>query len=107
MRHTTSRDGDCVVRYAHAGDRQAIVRLAQLDSAREPTGPVLVAECAGGVVAALALAGGDPIADPFVRTAELVQLLRVRGAQLGSASWARRRRLRDRATRLLRPATAA
>jgi hypothetical protein len=98
---------DCVVRYAHQGDREAIVRLAQLDSAREPTGPLLVAESAGGIVAALPLAGGDPIANPFERTAELVELLRLRAAQLEVGPLGRRRGLRDHVIRLLRPATAS
>jgi hypothetical protein len=108
MRHATRYAGwdDCVVRYAHAGDREAIFRLAQLDSARPPMGPLLVAESRGGIVAALPLAGGDPVADPFVPTAELVELLRLRAAQLGGSP-ARRRELRARAVRLLRPATAS
>lgn len=109
MRHTTSNlaQTDCVVRYARAEDREAIVRLAQLDSARAPAAPLLVAESGGGIVAALPLAGGDPIADPFVRTTELVELLSLRGAQLGAGSQGRRRSLHDHAVRLLRPATAS
>jgi hypothetical protein len=109
MRHATSNlaETDCVVRYARAEDREAIVCLARLDSAREPAGPLLVAESAGGIIAALPIAGGDPIANPFVRTAELVELLRLRAAQLGSGRTPRRRGLRDHAIRLLRPATAS
>ncbi len=109
MRHTTSKLGqiDCVVRYAHAGDREAIIHLAQLDSVREPAGPLLIAESGGGIVAALPLAGGDPVADPFVRSAEMVELLRLRGAQLGPRSRSRPRGLRDHAIRLLRLATAS
>jgi len=95
------------LRYAHGGDREAIVRLAQLDSQREPTGTLLVAESETGVVAALPLEGGDPIANPFVRTAELTELLRLRAAQLSAEQNGQRRGLRHRATRLLRPATAA
>lgn len=109
MRHATSNlaQTDCVVRYAHAEDREAIVRLAQLDSAPEPAGPLLVAESAGRIVAALPLGGGDPIANPFVRTAELVELLRFRGGQLEVGSHGRRRGLLDHAVRLLRFATAS
>jgi hypothetical protein len=96
---------NCALRYAHAGDREAIVRLAQLDSRREPTGTLLVAESDAGIVAAVPLGGGDAVADPFVRTAELVEVLRLRAAQLSSEPNGRRRGLRHRATRLLRPAT--
>lgn len=80
-----SQPFDFTVRYAQGGDREAIIRLAQLDSQREPRGTLLVAESEAGIVAALALEGGDPIADPFVRTAELVELLRVRRGQLNAA----------------------
>jgi hypothetical protein len=60
---------ECTLRYAHAGDREAIVRLAQLDSQREPSAPLLVAESEGRIIAALPLEAGDAIANPFVRTA--------------------------------------
>jgi hypothetical protein len=102
---TTSTE--CTLRYAHGGDREAIVRLAQLDSQREPTGTLLVAESEADIVAALPLEGGEPIANPFVRTAELVELLRARAAQLSAEPARPRRRLGSRATRLLRWATAA
>jgi hypothetical protein len=71
------------VRVASAADMLAIERLAQLDSAVAPRGPILVAEFGrGGVVAALSIDNGDVIADPFVPTAELVALLRLRARQL-------------------------
>jgi hypothetical protein len=98
---------ECTLRYAHAGDREAIIRLAQLDSQREPSGPLLVAESEGRVVAALPLEAGDAIANPFVRTAELVEILRMRAAQLSSESNGRRRGLRRCAIQVFRPATAA
>jgi hypothetical protein len=60
----------------------AIERLAQLDSARRPSGPVLVAAVGGEPVAALPLDGGAAIADPFQRTAALVSLLELRVAQM-------------------------
>jgi hypothetical protein len=96
---------DCTLRYAHAGDRGAIVRLAQLDSHPEPRGALFVAESEAGIVAAVPLEGGDAIANPFVRTAELIEVLRLRAAQLGSEPKGQRRGLRQRATRLWRPAT--
>ena len=61
---------------------EAIERLAQLDSARRPSGPVLVAAVAGEPVAALPLDGGPAIADPFQQTAALVSLLELRVAQM-------------------------
>jgi hypothetical protein len=61
---------------ACARDRSALERLAQLDSRRLPPGPHLVAMREGRIDAAVSLATGDVVADPFRRTAELCQLLR-------------------------------
>ncbi|MDQ6822575.1 MAG: hypothetical protein M3076_19950 [Actinomycetota bacterium] len=61
---------------------EAIERLAQLDSAKCPSGPLLAAAIDGQLLAALPLAGGRAIANPFARTAELVALLELRVAQL-------------------------
>ena len=61
---------------------QAIERLAQLDSAKRPSGPVLIAAVAGKPVAALPLDGGPVIADPFQPTAAVVSLLELRVAQM-------------------------
>jgi hypothetical protein len=46
---------------------------------------VLVAEAEGAVVAAHSPTTGATIADPFRRTAEVVQLLELRGAMLRAA----------------------
>ncbi len=73
------------VRFSAPLDREAITRLAQLDSTPAPAGPSLVAEVGGELVAALPLDGGRPIADPFRRTEEIVRLLTVRAAQLRGA----------------------
>jgi hypothetical protein len=70
------------VRQTHVGDEAALARLAALDSAHAPKGPALVAEADARILAALPLGGGRPIADPFVPTAELVALLRLRAEQL-------------------------
>jgi hypothetical protein len=72
---------DRVTMYLSEAD-EAIERLAQLDSARRPAGPVLVAAVGGEPVAAVPLDGGPAIADPFQRTAALVSLLDLRAAQL-------------------------
>jgi hypothetical protein len=74
------------IRHAAAADAERLRRLAQLDSAPAPSGPMLVAEVDGRLRAALPLAGGAaPIADPFYRGAELLELLRMRAAQLARA----------------------
>ena len=71
-----------VIRTATAADVPALHRLAALDCAACPRGPLLVAEVEGQIRAALPLAGGASVADPFHRAAELVELLRLRTAQL-------------------------
>ncbi len=68
------------VRPAYADDERAILRLAALDSAAVPSAPLLVAEVEGELRAALSLADGRCIADPFRPTALLVQLLRTQAA---------------------------
>ena len=72
---------DGVTMYPSEPD-EAIERLAQLDSARRPSGPPLVAAVGGEPVAALPLDGGPAIADPFQPTTALVSLLEPRGAQM-------------------------
>lgn len=72
---------DIVIRRASPADTRTLWRLAALDDAPAPiAGPhVLIAEIAGEAVAAVA--GGRAIADPFRRTAELVELLKLREQQ--------------------------
>lgn len=57
-------------------DHGALARLAELDSARPLSGPVLVAESCGELVAAQSLDTGRTIADPFRFTAGTVQAMR-------------------------------
>jgi hypothetical protein len=73
---------ELVIRLARPDDGPAIERLAELDSARVPTGDVIVAEVRGSVWAALSLADFHAVADPFRPTGELVFLLVERGRQL-------------------------
>ena len=73
------------LRIATSADRPAIERLAQLDESRPPAAPVLLGVLMARPVAALSLADGCVIADPFTPTAELVELLRVRARQLRGA----------------------
>ena len=88
-----STGGSVTLRFGGAIDETALARLAQLDSAVAPAQPVLVAEVGGRLVAALSLVDGTVIADPFHRTADLVDLLRARAGQLRGEARARRRGL--------------
>jgi len=65
-----------LLRTARADDDADLVRLAALDSARPLTGPVLVAEENGVLVAALCLSTGRAVANPFVTCLHLIELLR-------------------------------
>jgi len=80
------------LRYAAAADAERLQLLAELDSAGTPSGPALVAEVDGRLVAALPLDGGAPISDPFHRGAELMELLRMRASQLGRGAARRAQR---------------
>jgi hypothetical protein len=55
-----------------------------------PRGRQLLAEVEGEVVAALPLAGGALLGDPFRRTAHFLPLMRVRAAQVQAPSRSRR-----------------
>ena len=70
------------VRLARPADRAALERLAGRDSARMPDGEVIIAVVDGELRAGITVPGGTVIADPFRPTAELVELLRLRAAQL-------------------------
>jgi hypothetical protein len=85
------------IRIAGASDAPDLRRLAQLDTARPLRGTALLAIVDGRPVAAVSLADGRVVADPFIRTAAVVQMLQVRRAQLaqhgaGTSSLPRRPR---------------
>jgi hypothetical protein len=65
------------IRAATPGDGRTLMRLAALDSSPIPFGPTLIAEVDGEAQAALSLRDGRAIGDPFARTAELIDLLRL------------------------------
>jgi hypothetical protein len=65
-----------VIRHATDADICALAELSILDSRPPLTGPALIAELDGIARAALALRDGNVAADPFVPTADLVELLR-------------------------------
>jgi hypothetical protein len=74
------------IRSATPEDVDALYRLAQLDSDPRPmTGRVIVGEIRGEPAAAIAVADGRVIADPFRPTAQLVSHLRRRAAALRAA----------------------
>jgi hypothetical protein len=84
--------GRLQIRRATQEDRVAVERLAALDTARLVGGETLVAEVDGDVRAALPLASGRAIADPFEPTAHLVALLELRARQLDADPRHRRAR---------------
>jgi hypothetical protein len=71
-----------VIRLATAADQPALERLAELDSRPTPVGTTLIAELRGNPVAAVSLGDGEQIADPFVPTSGITELLRLRARQL-------------------------
>jgi hypothetical protein len=71
------------IRFAYPDDAAALRHLAILDSKPVPGGPLLLAEVAGELWAAVSITDeGQPIADPFRYTAELVTLLQERAYRL-------------------------
>jgi hypothetical protein len=71
-----------VIRAARGSDGPALRRLAELDSSPLPGGDLLIAESGDEVVAALSVETGERVADPFRRTADVVDLLAYRARGL-------------------------
>ena len=74
------------IRNSRPADASALRRLAALDSKTLPQGDMLVAEIAGEVVAAYSPERSRTSADPFRRTADVVELLRVWGREAHSTA---------------------
>ena len=74
------------MRLATSADAPALERLAALDEKPAPAEPVLVGVLMAKPVAALSLADGHVVADPFAPTGELVELMRLRARQLQRAA---------------------
>ncbi len=72
----TAWERPVTLRLATGSDGAALKRLAQRDCRPLPPGPHLVAERDGRIDAAISLASAEMVADPFLRTAELCELLR-------------------------------
>jgi hypothetical protein len=98
-------DQPITLRCGEPRDEAALARLAALDSARPPARPVLLAERDGVLLAAISLADGFVVADPFKPTAALVELLRMRERQLRAPARPRRRRWLPARARRRVPAT--
>ncbi len=77
-----SRDAPVLIRRAAPADDPAIERLATLDEGELPPGECLIALIAGRPVAAMEVGSGATVADPFVATNAIVDLLGLRAAQV-------------------------
>lgn len=78
-----AEDQAVVIRHAAAADEPALARLAALDERPElPGGDRLIGELGGRIVAALDVRSGRAVADPFVPTSGVVELLGLRAAQV-------------------------
>jgi hypothetical protein len=73
---------DIQIRLLGLEDGAAVARLAELDTAAAPAGPLLGGIVDGRLMAAHSVSTGASIADPFQPTAELRALLTERASQL-------------------------
>ncbi|UTI66812.1 hypothetical protein NBH00_11530 [Paraconexibacter antarcticus] len=78
----TSSTPTVAMRLATPADDATVERLATLDSATVPAGPLLIGTLDGVPAAAIGITSGDVVADPFRPTAALVDLLRLRAEHL-------------------------
>jgi len=69
------------IRHSTRADANALRRLAELDGRRALDGEAMVAYVDGELRAAIDIADGRAIADPFHLTDDVVRLLRLRAAQ--------------------------
>jgi len=79
------------IRPAHPDDDRALWRLAALDSSSVPAEPLLVAEVEGQLRVAVSATDLQAIADPFVPTAYIVEMLRGHISRVADESRPRRR----------------
>lgn len=73
-----------VLRLSNVDDKRVVERLAALYDQPVPDGPLLLAEVDGELLAALTLAGDQELMEPFLPTAALVELLRLRAKHLAT-----------------------
>ena len=100
---TATATATITIRPAYADDRTALARLAAVDSSAVPAEPLLLAEVDDELRAALSLADGSVIADPFFPTLDLLELLRTHAAGLSADRGSRRRHRPARRLRLVTP----
>jgi hypothetical protein len=81
-RRARATEAPVLIRSASPADAHAIDRLSILDDRILPPGERLVGEVGGRVVAALDVSSGTSIADPFVPTVGVLELLDLRAAQV-------------------------
>jgi hypothetical protein len=74
--------GDVELRLCRVSDDPQLEQLAALAERPEPRGRLVLAVVRGHIVAALPLAGGEALRDPFVRSEHLLPLLELRAQQL-------------------------
>jgi len=67
---------EITIRSSTDADRAEIARLAALDSREAPAGDLVLGFVDEELLAAVEARSGETVADPFHRTAELVELLR-------------------------------
>jgi hypothetical protein len=77
---------DVAIRMAKSRDAAVLRELEELDGRSLTDGAHLVAELGGVPVAAIAVSDDTVVADPFEKTAGVVDLLRIRARQLRIAS---------------------
>lgn len=70
------------IRWATPADHQSVEMLAELDEARVPPAPLLLAFVGDELWVAASLSTGATIGDPFRATAEVAALVLERGRQL-------------------------
>jgi hypothetical protein len=78
QRSTMFSSNAYAIRAATQDDQPVLRRLAELDSSAPLSGPALIGEIDGATAAALSLADGRVVADPFIATAHLAVHLRLR-----------------------------
>jgi hypothetical protein len=69
------------IRFSTNADRERILELAELDARAAPQGEAMLAEVEGRLVAAVGVADGRSVADPFVLTGEVLDVLALRAEQ--------------------------
>jgi hypothetical protein len=69
------------IRFSTHADRERVLELAELDGRAAPQGDALLAETHGRLVAAVGVADGAVVADPFVPTSDVLDVLKLRAEQ--------------------------